>query len=244
MRVPAGVSMRNAACPSHVSAVAIAASLPQAGTALLHPISTMMRKPTVNAVVSGGISHLGHLLGTTQGLRRDAAASDGGARPRTREGVARWMTPSAGNGRSRSRASAPTRRANSTGARSRTRSSERPLEHSRWLGLQVRALLALVAVAEEGSFVAAARRLGYSRSTISHQIAQLESAVGVSLLVRGSGSRSVTVTPAGGIVVAHGRAVLRCSRTPRRRSPRSAAPDAARPSRASCAHRRRAAEHQ
>ena len=85
----------------------------------------------------------------------------------------------------------------------------RPLEHSRWLGLQVRALLALVAVAEEGSFVSAARRLGYSRSTISHQIAQLEAAVGVSLLVRGSGSRSVTVTPAGGIVVAHGRAVLR-----------------------------------
>ncbi len=85
----------------------------------------------------------------------------------------------------------------------------RPLEHSRWLGLQVRALHALVVVAEEGSFVNAARRLGYSRSTISHQIAQLETAVGVSLLVRGSGSRSVTVTPAGGIVVAHGRAVLK-----------------------------------
>ena len=85
----------------------------------------------------------------------------------------------------------------------------RPLEHSRWLGLQVRALLALVAVAEEGSFASAARRLGYSRSTISHQIAQLEAAVGVSLLVRGSGSRSVTVTPAGRVVVAHGRAVLR-----------------------------------
>jgi DNA-binding transcriptional LysR family regulator len=85
----------------------------------------------------------------------------------------------------------------------------RPLEQSRWLGLQVRSLLALVVVAEEGSFVSAAKRLGYSRSTISHQIAQLEAAVGVSLLVRGGGSRSVTVTPAGGIVVAHGRAVLR-----------------------------------
>ena len=84
-----------------------------------------------------------------------------------------------------------------------------PFERSRWLGLQVRSLLALVAVAEEGSFVRAARRLGYSRSTISHQIAQLELAVGTSLVVRGSGSRSVTVTPAGGVVVAHGRAVLR-----------------------------------
>ena len=85
----------------------------------------------------------------------------------------------------------------------------RPLERSRWLGLQVRSLLALVAVAEEGSFVQAARRLGYSRSTISHQIAQLESAIGQSLVVRGSGSRSVTVTPAGNVVVAHGRAVLK-----------------------------------
>jgi molybdenum-dependent DNA-binding transcriptional regulator ModE len=85
----------------------------------------------------------------------------------------------------------------------------RPLERSRWLGLQVRSLLALVAVAEEGSFVQAARRLGYSRSTISHQIAQLESAIGESLVVRGSGLRSVTVTPAGNVVVAHGRAVLK-----------------------------------
>jgi molybdenum-dependent DNA-binding transcriptional regulator ModE len=85
----------------------------------------------------------------------------------------------------------------------------RPLERSRWLGLQVRSLLALVAVAEEGSFVRAARRLGYSRSTISHQIAQLEAAIGESLVVRGSGSRSVLVTPAGKVIVAHGRAVLR-----------------------------------
>ncbi|HEU0058125.1 MAG TPA: LysR family transcriptional regulator, partial [Gaiella sp.] len=51
--------------------------------------------------------------------------------------------------------------------------------------------------------------LGYSRSTISHQIAQLEAAIGESLLVRGSGSRSVMVTPAGKVVVAHGRAVLK-----------------------------------
>ena len=85
----------------------------------------------------------------------------------------------------------------------------RPLERARWLGVQLRSLLALVTVVEEGSFVAAARRLGYSRSTISHQIAQLESAIGVALVVRGSGSRSVTVTPAGGVVVAHGKAMLK-----------------------------------
>ena len=85
----------------------------------------------------------------------------------------------------------------------------RPFETSRWLGLQIRSLLALVAVAEEGSFVGAARRLGYSRSTISHQIAHLEVAVGASLVVRSSGSRSILVTPAGRIVVSHGRAVMR-----------------------------------
>ena len=90
-----------------------------------------------------------------------------------------------------------------------TEEERRPLERSPWLGLQVRSLLALIAVAEEGSFVAAATRLGYSRSTISHQIAQLEAAVGVSLLVRGSGYRSVTLTAAGKVVVVHGRAVMR-----------------------------------
>lgn len=89
------------------------------------------------------------------------------------------------------------------------RVERRPLERANWLGLQLRSLLALVVVAEEGSFVSAARRLGYSRSTISHQIAQLEQAIGESLVVRGSGSRSVVVTPAGKVVVAHGRAVLR-----------------------------------
>lgn len=86
---------------------------------------------------------------------------------------------------------------------------KRQLERSRWLGLQVRSLLALVAVAEEGSFVGAAKRLGYSRSTISHQIATLETALGATLVERGSGSRSVSVTPAGSVVVTHGRAVLR-----------------------------------
>jgi len=99
-------------------------------------------------------------------------------------------------------------------ALARTRSLQRDeaprsLERARWLGVQLRALLALVAVVEEGSFVAAAKRLGYSRSTISHQIAQLESAVGVPLFVRGSGSRSVTVTAAGDVLVAHGRAMLK-----------------------------------
>jgi DNA-binding transcriptional LysR family regulator len=86
---------------------------------------------------------------------------------------------------------------------------KRPARHLRWVGLQIRSLLALVAVAEEGSFVGAARRLGYSRSTVSHQIATLEAALGATLVLRGSGSRSVSVTPAGSVIVTYGRAVLR-----------------------------------
>ena len=84
----------------------------------------------------------------------------------------------------------------------------RPLERSGWLAMQARSLLALVAVVEEGSFVAAADRLGYSRSTISHQIAQLEAVVGSTLVERHPGGRTARVTPEGAIVVAHGRAVL------------------------------------
>jgi hypothetical protein len=78
-----------------------------------------------------------------------------------------------------------------------------------WTGLQMRGIVALVTVAEEGSFGAAARRLGYSRSTIGHQITQLETVMGTELLKRGPGLRGVIVTPAGRVVVAHGRAVLR-----------------------------------
>jgi DNA-binding transcriptional LysR family regulator len=98
-------------------------------------------------------------------------------------------------------------------ARARAEAAEtqdfRSLAEIAWPGLQLRALLTLVAVAEEGSFIGAATRLGYSRSTISHQIAQLESVVGTALVERGSGFRTVSLTSAGRVVLAHGRAVLR-----------------------------------
>ena len=40
-------------------------------------------------------------------------------------------------------------------------------EHDRWLGVEVRHLAAIRAVAEEGTFGAAALRLGYAQSAIS-----------------------------------------------------------------------------
>jgi DNA-binding transcriptional LysR family regulator len=46
-----------------------------------------------------------------------------------------------------------------------------------WLGLQMRHLVALKAIADEGTFARAAARLGYTPSAISQQIASLEAVV-------------------------------------------------------------------
>jgi DNA-binding transcriptional LysR family regulator len=77
-----------------------------------------------------------------------------------------------------------------------------------WLGVEIRHLAALHAVAETRSFVAAGARLGYSQSAISLQIATLERLAGTRLLVRPGGRRPVSLTPAGEQVMRHARQIV------------------------------------
>ena len=77
-----------------------------------------------------------------------------------------------------------------------------------WLGVEVRHLATLDAIAREGSFREAADRLGYVQSAVSQQIAALEQAVGVRLIDRGRGRGRVALTTAGDLVVDHGRRIL------------------------------------
>jgi len=75
-------------------------------------------------------------------------------------------------------------------------------------GLELRHLAALDAVAEERSFGRAARRLGYTQSAVSHQIATLERIVGHRLVERPGGPRAVSLTEAGELLLGHARSVV------------------------------------
>src|SRR3712207_806099 len=67
----------------------------------------------------------------------------------------------------------------------------------RWPGIELRHLEALAVVCDEGSFRRAARRLGYTQSAISQQIAALERAVGHAVLDRPSRGRPLALTEVG-----------------------------------------------
>src|SRR5919201_1907780 len=81
------------------------------------------------------------------------------------------------------------------------------MEPDRWLGIELRHLLALEAVAREGSFGKAAVSLGYTQSAVSQQIAMLERIVGQRLIERPGGPRPVSLTEAGRLLLTHAEAI-------------------------------------
>ena len=74
--------------------------------------------------------------------------------------------------------------------------------------LDVRHLVALDAVASEGTFARAAERLGYTQSAVSQQIASLERIVGDKVFDRPGGPRPVELTPIGAHLLDHSRSLL------------------------------------
>jgi DNA-binding transcriptional LysR family regulator len=82
------------------------------------------------------------------------------------------------------------------------------MEPDRWLGVELRHLIALEAVAREMSFGKAAASLGYTQSAISQQIATLERIVGEKLVERPGGPRKVSLTEAGELLLRHAQAIV------------------------------------
>jgi DNA-binding transcriptional LysR family regulator len=77
-----------------------------------------------------------------------------------------------------------------------------------WLGIDLRHLAALEAVARTRSFGRGARELGYTQSAVSQQIAQLERIVGQRLFHRPGGPRRVEPTEAGLLLLGHADAIV------------------------------------
>lgn len=74
--------------------------------------------------------------------------------------------------------------------------------------VEVRQFRAFVAVADRGSFKAAAEALGVAQSTVSEAVAALERSLGAAVLLRRRGSREIALTAAGRALLPHARRLL------------------------------------
>ena len=74
--------------------------------------------------------------------------------------------------------------------------------------LEFRHLLSFRAVAATGSFHEAAESLDYTQSAVSQHVAALEAILGVRLLDRSRGRRTVEVTEAGALLLRHADAIV------------------------------------
>ncbi|MDE3193551.1 MAG: LysR family transcriptional regulator [Chloroflexota bacterium] len=82
------------------------------------------------------------------------------------------------------------------------------MQADHWQDLEIRHLVALQAIVEEGSFWAAAERLQCSTSALSQQISTLEAVVGHRVLERSRGRRRVTLTEPGRLLLGHADAIV------------------------------------
>jgi DNA-binding transcriptional LysR family regulator len=89
-------------------------------------------------------------------------------------------------------------------------------------GADLECVRKFLVVAEELHFGRAARRLGIAQPPLSRAIRQLERRLGVTLLERGS--RGVTLTPAGQVLLGEGKAALAAMAAAVRRTQRAARP--------------------
>ncbi|SDZ07028.1 ModE molybdate transport repressor domain-containing protein [Saccharopolyspora shandongensis] len=72
-----------------------------------------------------------------------------------------------------------------------------------YMKLDLRHFVSLTYVARFGSFTEAATQLGYTQSAVSQHVQRLESLIGSQLLERSAGGKSVTLTPAGRLLLQH-----------------------------------------
>ncbi len=77
-----------------------------------------------------------------------------------------------------------------------------------WADLELRHLQSFRAVAETGSFHAAADLLEYTQSAVSQHVAALEGIVGMRLVDRSRGRRTVELTEAGRVLLRHTDAIV------------------------------------